>query len=108
MRTPTPDLPSQVQDALVGCGVELRTLRLRRRLPMAYAAERAGISRSTLHKIERGDPGVALGSYARVLASYGMLDRIEHLADPRWDRTERELARSHLPVRVRRPDLGEP
>jgi hypothetical protein len=40
-------------------------------MPMSYAAERAGISRSTLHKVERGDPGVALGSYASLLATTG-------------------------------------
>lgn len=30
-------------------------------------AQRAGISRKTLYRVERGDPAVALGIYARVL-----------------------------------------
>jgi hypothetical protein len=39
---------------------------------------------STLYKVERGDPGVGLGVYARVLYSYGMLERLEALVDARW------------------------
>ena len=36
------------------------------------AAERAGISRNTLTKIERGEEGVAMGYYFRVLAILGL------------------------------------
>jgi hypothetical protein len=68
---------------------------------MVYAAARVSISRSTLHKVERGDPRVALGIYARVLASYGLLERLERLTDRPWDRSERALERSHLPRRIR-------
>ena len=35
-------------------------------------AERAGISRNTLTKIERGEEGVAMGYYFRVLAILGL------------------------------------
>jgi hypothetical protein len=84
--------------ALAGLGESLRDLRRCRRIPMVYAAQRALISRSTLHKVERGDPGVSLGVYATVLASYGLLDRLEHLVLMRWDR-------SHLPRRVRSPSV---
>jgi hypothetical protein len=52
-------------------------------MPMAYAADCALISRSTLHKVERGDPGVSLGVYARVLLGYGMIERLECLVDTR-------------------------
>jgi hypothetical protein len=69
---------------------------------MAYAAECALISRSTLHKVERGDPGVGLGIYASVLASYGMLERLERLADARFDQQGLALEQSRQPRRVRR------
>jgi hypothetical protein len=72
-------------------------------MPMSYAAERAGISRSTLHKVERGDPGVALGSCASLLATYGLLRRLEWLAEPGRDREALQLERAHLPQRVRAP-----
>jgi transcriptional regulator with XRE-family HTH domain len=103
MRTTRLPPSPPVRAALAELGAGLRTLRIRRRMPMTYAAERAGISRSTLHKIERGDPGVALGIYAGLLATYGLLDRLERLADPRWDPEGLRLARAHLPRRVRAP-----
>jgi transcriptional regulator with XRE-family HTH domain len=48
-------------------GDNLRLARLRRDLSAAQTAERAGISRTTLHKIELGDSGVAIGAYLTVL-----------------------------------------
>jgi hypothetical protein len=76
-------------------------MRLRRRLPMTFASERAGISRSTLYKVERGDPGVGLGTYAAVLHGYGMLERLEELVDPRADRAGLAMDVSRLPRRIR-------
>ena len=48
-------------------GENIRLARLRRDLSSDQVAERAGISRNTLIKIERGDEGVAIGMYFRVL-----------------------------------------
>ena len=48
-------------------GENIRLARLRRDLSSEQVAERAGISRNTLIKIERGDEGVAIGMYFRVL-----------------------------------------
>jgi DNA-binding XRE family transcriptional regulator len=42
-------------------GRDIRRARQRRRIPVAIAAERASISRTTLVKLEKGDPGVAMG-----------------------------------------------
>lgn len=65
-------------------------------------AERASISRMTLHKIERGDPGVAMGLYATVLFVLGMAERLADLADPRDDAVGRALDDERLPQRIRR------
>ena len=96
-------LPPHLAEALTQFGAGLRALRLRRRIPIDYAAQVASISRSTLHKMERGDPGVGLGSYAAVLHYYGMLGRLEDLPDPRYDRGGLALERSRLPLRIRKP-----
>ena len=41
--------------------------RLRRKYSSETVAQRAGITRRTLSKVEQRDPGVALGVYARVM-----------------------------------------
>lgn len=47
---------------------------------MNLIAERAGISRATLWKVEKGDAGVAVGIYAKVLAAIGLPHDITLLA----------------------------
>ena len=50
-----------------------------RRLSTTTVSGRAGISRSTLHKIEAGDPGVTLGSCVRVLACLSLVNDFDHI-----------------------------
>jgi transcriptional regulator with XRE-family HTH domain len=63
-----------------GLGENLKLARLRRRLSAQLVAQRAGISRATLHKVEKGDPTVAMGSYFMVLNVLGLEQEIGHLA----------------------------
>jgi DNA-binding XRE family transcriptional regulator len=44
-----------------GLGENIRKARLRRAHTLETIAERAGITRKTLYRVERGDPAVALG-----------------------------------------------
>ena len=58
----------QEQRLLSELGERLRLARLRRKLSNAVAAQRAGISRSTLYKVEAGDPQqIRYGCYLPVL-----------------------------------------
>jgi hypothetical protein len=66
-------------------------------------ADRSSIARSTLHKIEKGDPGVGLGLYATVLFVLGMLDRWAEIADVTSDRVGLDLEEENLPQRIRHP-----
>jgi len=61
-------------------GENLKLARLRRRLSAEQVAQRAGVSRATLHKIEKGDPSVAMGSYFMVLNVFGLENGVEQLA----------------------------
>ncbi len=94
-------LPIPVRRVLRKFGEDLRDARLRRRIPTAILAERASISRTTLNKVERGEPGVALGTYAAVLFVLGMGERLAALADVRSDAVGLELEEERLPQRVR-------
>src|SRR5579859_4551915 len=62
-----PPLLPRLSRLLAGLGENLRKARLRRAFSAETVAQRAGITRKTLSRVERGDPAVALGIYARVL-----------------------------------------
>jgi transcriptional regulator with XRE-family HTH domain len=102
MRT-TPPLPLPVKRSLAKLGGDIRAARLRRRIPTTLMAERAFISRSTLQKVEQGDPSVSLGIYATILFILGLSERIADLADPGTDALGLELEEKRLPRRVRLP-----
>ena len=62
-----------VEESLSVLGNNIRTARLKRRLPQATLAERAGIGLSTLVKIENGNCGVAIGAVASVLFALDLI-----------------------------------
>lgn len=96
-------IPLAVRRALAKLGKDLSAARRRRRISMAVLAERTFVSRKTLGRVERGDPGVSLGIYATVLFVFGMLDRLAALADRSADELGLDLDEEHLPRRVRDP-----
>lgn len=99
---PTPHHPSAaVRKALAKLGGDIRDARRRRQLPMAVVADRAFTSRSTLQRIELGDPAVSMGIYAAVLQALGLLDGLGALADPSVDVVGQAMADEALPRRVR-------
>ena len=61
-----------VKRILEEMGNQIRLARLRRDYSVELIAKRAGISRATLWKIEKGDPSVAMGAYAKVLNAINM------------------------------------
>ena len=94
-------LPIPVRRTLRKVGTDIRDARRRRRIPTAVMSERALISRMTLNKVEKGDPGVSLGIYATVLFVLGMTDRLAELADARHDAVGLSLEEERLPQRIR-------
>lgn len=84
---------------LASLGENIRLARLRRDLSSEQIAERAGISRGTLVKIERGDEGVAIGCYFRVLIALGLAQDILLLAKD--DELGRKLQDAKLEVKER-------
>ena len=70
----------QEQQLLSQLGERLKLARLRRKLSNAIVAQRAGISRTSLYKVEAGDPGATLGTYLRVMVALGLEADINALA----------------------------
>lgn len=63
------------ENILQTMGEQIKLARLRRNLTAELVAERAGISRATLWKIENGNPAVAMGMYAAVLHALNNMDQ---------------------------------
>lgn len=91
-----------VEQSVLTLGNNIKTARLKRRIPQALLAERAGIGLSTLAKIEKGDCGVAIGTIASVLNALGLGTPLSDIAavDPLAQALETEL----LPKRIRRSE----
>jgi len=100
-RSKTYKFPIPVRRVLRKMGSDIRDARLRRRIPMNLLAERASISRTTLTRIEKGYPGVSLGSYAVVLYVLGLVGRLADVADVRYDEQGLSHEEERLPKRIR-------
>lgn len=91
---------------LLAFGLRLREARLRRRFATELVAARAGLSRQTLAKIERGNPAVTMGSYLQVLRVLGLEHDLAALAAD--DEVGRRLQDQGLPRRERAPRRAKP
>jgi DNA-binding XRE family transcriptional regulator len=69
-------IPLPVERALVAAGDDLALARRRRGLSTSSMAERAGISKKTLYRLEQGDPGVSWGAVIRVLNILNLLPEL--------------------------------
>jgi transcriptional regulator with XRE-family HTH domain len=67
-----PPTDHQVDIRLGALGRRLRARRQGLRVSAVATAEAAGISRVTLHRIERGEPSVAMASYMSVISALGL------------------------------------
>lgn len=66
-----PAFPSALKQ-LAALGNRLRLARLRRKLGSGQFAERVGVSRETLRRMEKGDPTIAIGTWVRALRVLGL------------------------------------
>jgi transcriptional regulator with XRE-family HTH domain len=79
---------------------------LRRRFTAESVASRAGITRMTLYKVEKGDPGVRLGVLASVLRVLNLQADLDILAKD--DELGRKLQDLNLPERKVAPRRTTP
>ena len=93
--------PLSVRTGLRNLGASLKKARLRRRIKMVTTADRAGISRETLARIQKGDPGVSMGNYAAVIFALGLGTDWMNLADITEDPLGQVLDEERIPKRAR-------
>lgn len=80
---------------------EHKKARLRRAYSSETVAQRAAISQKTLYRVERGDPSVAPGVYARVLQALRLENDLSSIAAD--DVLGRKLQDADLELRRRAP-----
>ena len=66
-------MPTSVLRSLEQFGADIRIARLKRNLTAAQLASALQVHRTTLSRVEAGDPMVALGIYAGVLHALGLV-----------------------------------
>lgn len=105
-----PTALTQSAAQLQALGAQLRARRKALKVSSTAAAEAAGMSRVTLHRIEKGEASVAAGAWANAMAVLGLslvaLDAKEARSMGEVGIPETELAQ-WIPVRVRLADYPQ-
>ncbi len=72
MPAPAPPTGPTAAEKLAAIGARLRARRKALAVTATEAAEAAGMSRMTLHRVERGEPSVTMGAYMNAVAALGL------------------------------------
>lgn len=94
-------LPPDVAKKLNVIGERIAQARKRRRITMDDLASRMYVTRNTLSRLEKGDPGVSLGVMASALWVLGLDQDLLKIAVPEKDKTGLFLESRRLPNRIR-------
>ena len=89
----------KVDRSLKKIGLSLQNARKRRKITTALMAERLGISRGTLVKLEKGHPGISIETFLAALMMLDKLDEVVALLEN--DPLGIALMDKSLPKRVR-------
>jgi len=99
----TGSIPLPAAHALRKLGHDLALARRKRGISTSDMAARLFVSRDTLWRLERGDPGVALGTLVTAMFVLNLHDRLAKLATPASDEIALSLDERRLPQRIHRP-----
>ena len=94
-------IPIPVKKTLEKLGSDIKEARIRRKISMELMAQRAGITRPTLVKVEQGDATTSMGIYAKVIFILGLNDNLADIADIRNDKVGIMIESKELPKRAR-------
>lgn len=93
--------------AAVRLGQLFREHRRAAGITMAAAAEAAGISRVTWHRLEKGEPSVAVGSWLAALAVLGLRADLVPASQPEPPVSQAPEPTGSLPLQIRPEDYPQ-
>jgi len=98
---------SLVSDAALGSlsqlGGRMKEARLRRNWTQAQTAEKAGLSESSVKKVEAGSARITVGAYLALLDIFGLATAFDQVMAPGDDTLGDALSRSATRQRARAP-----
>jgi transcriptional regulator with XRE-family HTH domain len=96
------NLAPEVQKMIRRLGKHISIARKRRGLRMEEMASRMFVSRRTLSRLEKGDPGVSMHVFVTALWILGLVDDLEQVALPEHDKVGKFREQQRLPQRIRK------
>ncbi len=94
-------IPPSLAKLLEDIGANLARMRIARRMTQSIIAERAGVSRNTLSRIENGEPSIAVGQLVRYLAALDKAEVLLRALEAEDDAAVRQLALKEKSRRAR-------
>jgi transcriptional regulator with XRE-family HTH domain len=107
MPATAPVLAAATAAKLAALGQRIRAVRKAHKITAASAAEAAGMSRVTLHRIERGEPSVTFGAYLSVLAALGLDLAVVEPGAAAPGRAASPQHKGWIPARIRLADYPQ-
>ena len=107
MKSINPTSDDESAAPLQALGAQIRAQRKALRLSATVTAEAAGMSRVTLHRIEKGEPSVTMGAWCSAMAALGMVVQARSLTEERVPTTQLPDRADWIPARVRLADYPQ-
>lgn len=92
----------EVSDALIELGKAIADARKSRSITQQDLADRAGIGRSTVIKIEKGSPDVSIGNYMLALWGMNVHPNFKDSLETQINQDTMAYLKTSLPKRVRK------
>jgi transcriptional regulator with XRE-family HTH domain len=100
----SPPVIEHIAARLQALGARVAERRKALRLSSTVAAEAAGLSRVTLHRIEKGEPSVTMGAWSNVIGALGMHLQLQEEETARQAQADRS---GWWPVRIALSDYPQ-
>jgi transcriptional regulator with XRE-family HTH domain len=105
MKKSAPFTPEQTTARLQSMGALILAKRKALRLSAVATAEAAGISRVTLHRIEKGEPSVTMGAWCNVMSALNIAWPVQDTTLAPSSATQSTL--NNIPVRISLADYPQ-